>query len=97
MKLWLDDVRLPPNNDWTWVKTVKDAKALLELGMITEASLDHDLGCDIFGRNNQTGYDLCKWMAETDNWPTQSIRVHSMNPVGRMNMQAIIDRYFEGT
>lgn len=25
MNLWLDDVRLPPSNEWVWVKTAKDA------------------------------------------------------------------------
>lgn len=44
MKLWLDDVRPAPSDDWLWVKTVEEAKAALEVFEITEASLDHDLG-----------------------------------------------------
>lgn len=41
-----------------------------------------------------TGYDLCKWMAENDVWPQYKPTVHSANPVGRVNMQSIIDRYW---
>lgn len=41
-----------------------------------------------------TGYDFVKWMAETDRWPTRKPVIHSQNPVGRANMQAVIDRYW---
>lgn len=43
MKLWLDDVRPAPEG-WVWVKTVDEAKKLLESGQVQQASLDHDLG-----------------------------------------------------
>ncbi len=43
MKLWLDDIRPAPEG-WTWVYTVQAAAAKLEQGIVTEASLDHDLG-----------------------------------------------------
>ncbi len=41
-----------------------------------------------------TGYDLVKWMAKHDMWPTYKPTVHSANPVGRVNMQAVIDQYW---
>lgn len=41
-----------------------------------------------------TGYDLVKWMAQHDMWPTNKPTVHSANPAGRVNMQATIDRYW---
>ncbi|MBK9497062.1 MAG: hypothetical protein IPO08_21625 [Xanthomonadales bacterium] len=47
MNLWLDDVREPWRHGalgWEWAKTVADAKALLEAGLVDQASLDHDLG-----------------------------------------------------
>lgn len=43
---------------------------------------------------NKTGYDLVKWMAEHNHWPKNKPTVHSMNPTGRANMLATIDRYF---
>lgn len=39
-----------------------------------------------------TGYDLVKWMAKHDMWSTYKPTVHSANPVGRVNMQAVIDQ-----
>ena len=41
-----------------------------------------------------TGYDLVKWMAQHDMWSTYKPMVHSANPVGRVNMQAVIDRHW---
>lgn len=41
-----------------------------------------------------TGYDLVKWMAQHDMWPVNKPMVHSANPVGRVNMQAVIDRHW---
>lgn len=41
--LWLDDIRPAPDG-WTWVKTVDEAKKLLETGTVRAMSLDHDLG-----------------------------------------------------
>lgn len=43
MKLWLDDVRRAPEG-WEWAKTVADAKRFLEIDIVDECSLDHDLG-----------------------------------------------------
>lgn len=48
MKLWVDDVREPPSQDWFWAKTAEAAKAALSY-KVTEVSLDYDLGsplCD---------------------------------------------------
>lgn len=48
--------------------------------------LDHDLGT---GKN---GYDLCKWIVE-ENYPIIAFHIHSMNPVGRHNMHALLTHY----
>jgi hypothetical protein len=56
MKLWLDDVREPPNRDeWEWVQTPWMALSfILYVGEGCETwSLDHDLGKGI-----PTGYEL---------------------------------------
>jgi len=90
MKLWLDDMRPPPPG-WEWAKTVEDAQKALESGEVEWASLDHDLGF-----NQPTGYDLVKWMMEKNIWPRRMPVVHSMNPVGRENMETSIQRYFPG-
>lgn len=43
-RLWLDDLRPPPDATWTWARTVERAKELLTLYRFDECSLDHDMG-----------------------------------------------------
>lgn len=105
IRLYLDDVRNPPDDGgepWTVVRTLDEAKDLLEAG-VYEASLDHDLGqCDDcrsdLGPDHcphiGTGYDLVKWMAETECWPMTKPRVHSANPVGAAVMRQMIERHW---
>lgn len=56
MKLWLDDVRQPPDETWEWARTNEAAMAFLRTGTVTECSLDHDLGLNELG------------IEETDDW-----------------------------
>lgn len=106
MKLFLDDIRMPPDDTWVCARDIGVAKTLLEAGDVAFASLDHDLGaCDACQQPDWhgvmphcshvgTGYDLCLWMAEHNIWPMQKPVVHSMNPVGRDRMRGVIDRYW---
>ena len=67
MKLWLDDIRPAPEG-WTHARTVAEAKALLETGEVTHASLDHDLGaCS----NCMNGRSVEDWLraSEGDSMP----------------------------
>jgi hypothetical protein len=70
MKLWLDDLRTPPDETWAWVTTVDEAKELLATGSVEEASLDNDLG-----DGEPEGGKLVLWMAEQDVCPTKAIAV----------------------
>lgn len=106
MILWLDDVRKPPNNtEYAWYRTVNEAKEAIVLretmnGIAWQYSdgltetiapfelldLDHDSGD--FACDGGDYIRLLDWLEETGrNYP---IRIHSMNPVGRNNMRAII-------
>jgi hypothetical protein len=101
MKLWLDDIREPWRFGcvgWEWAKTVEEAIALLETGLVTEADLDHDLSekatlGDWSGE--LTGYTVVCWMEEHDCWPIDGVKVHSQNPVGRERMQRVINRHYK--
>ncbi|MDE7345429.1 MAG: hypothetical protein K2N48_01665 [Muribaculaceae bacterium] len=92
MKLWIDDLRPAPFG-WVWLKTVNEAivrlKTAKNCGMTIEViSLDHDAG-DYF----PLGGDYIKvldWL-EQESWSIP-INLHSMNPVGVMNMRAIIQK-----
>lgn len=90
MKLWLDDVYGPPGEDWTWVRTVRDAQEALLSGNVEYASLDHDL---MDQPADQQGIALCEWMAERDIWPLEELAVHSRNQREALKMTEIIDRH----
>ena len=97
MKLWIDDVRPAPEG-YCWIKSVDGAKEIIIKldnpinrkwwGEVEIIDIDHDAG-EYF----QYGGDYIKlldWLEETGrNYP---IRIHSMNVVGRMNMEAICRR-----
>ena len=89
-KIWVDDIRYPPNTDWIWVKSVNQAKILIEILENTDSemliSLDHDAGD--YGPPDYI--KILDWLEETGrNYP---IHIHSMNIVGVANMRAIIER-----
>jgi hypothetical protein len=106
MKLFLDDVRDPPDATWTIARTADEAIALLRTGHVEHASLDHDLGhcaacegCRGFQRDpcpcacHRSGTFLVNWMATENVWPSKSCMVHSKNPVGAERMRGTIERY----
>ena len=93
MKIWLDDLRSPPDASWTWVKSVAEAIGLMQSGQVEHASLDHDLGMDPTGVEVPAGRRLVYWMAETNCWPSKSISIHSANIVGVEYMVGMIKRY----
>ena len=102
MKLWHDDVRPPPDG-WIWARTNAAAKALLEMAVVSECSLDHDLGFhDVLRpddpgsvtevaspgeRTDETGLDLVNWMVGTGRVPAK-VTIHSWNPDGATAMAA---------
>lgn len=95
MKLYLDDLRPVPAG-WTLAKTAPEAIRLLESRLVTDLSLDHDLGCchqceaDIPGMTecacNGNGYQVACWVEERavldPTFPIPTILVHSANPAG---------------
>jgi hypothetical protein len=101
MKIWVDDIRTPPDNTWYWCKTSQDAiqeliiskmmsngklGGICSMGWITEMSLDHDLGGD------DTTRPIVLWCCENDFWPVE-VRIHTANPVGRDWLEGMIERY----
>lgn len=102
MGMWLDDLRSPPDDSWTWIKESAVAMGLVALahsnGMpLSEISFDHDLGGD------DTAMPVAKMIEEgayRGELPRIKWAIHSANPVGRMNLRAALesaDRYWERT
>lgn len=99
MKLWIDDVRPAPKG-YLWVRSVDDAiKAIsiysdkLDFDMnptdeIELIDVDHDAGD--YAKYGGDYIRLLDWLEETGR--SYPIRIHSMNPVGRANMERIIQR-----
>lgn len=92
MKLWVDDVRRPPSEDYYWLHTTIEAKRMIEAftGEIEELNLDHDAGdYEIFGG------DYIKILEYIEAYYPENNIVfvfHTMNPVGRDNMKAICEK-----
>lgn len=99
MNLYLDDVRKCPPG-FMLARNYDEAIKLLETGRVQFASLDHDL-CDedilkTEGFKEKTGYDVVLWMKAHNVWPPDGVVVHSMNPVGRARMEAVIEQAYGG-
>jgi hypothetical protein len=97
-KLWVDDIRNPPDDTYDVVRTYNDAILALMATEYTDIYLDHDLACFSKGRE-MTGYDVVLWIVDQhinnpDNF-TAPVRYHMLtaNPVGRKNMTELINRY----
>lgn len=91
MKLWLDDLRPAPTG-YILVKSVNEAKKLImnNINDIEVVDCDHDLGEYSFDGGD--GIKLIDWLIETKNFV--NIKLHTANPVGRMNMERVIRRYW---
>lgn len=89
VKLYLDDVRPCPEG-WTLVQWPEEAVPYLEQEIVSDLSLDHDLGDDLRG----TGYTLITWLEEAvltrGLKAPDRIVIHSANPVGRSRMESAI-------
>jgi hypothetical protein len=95
MKIWLDDSRIAPKG-FHWVHSVNEAKKLIQLCEKTNKpieilDLDHDLG--EYAKDGGDGIKLIDWLAETKRF--YLIKLHTMNPIGRENMQREINRYWK--
>jgi hypothetical protein len=94
VSIWLDDVREAPQG-YIWCKSVNAAIRRIEdcerAGLfIARIDCDHDLGD--YARDGGDGIRLIDWLAARQSY--YPVFLHTMNPVGRQNMQREIDRYW---
>lgn len=85
------------DQEWKIARTCAEAyKIIRENGSPKYISFDHDLG-----QNQATGYDFAKdlvnedqeetgWFKFTENF---DFYVHSMNPIGKKNIESILNNY----
>lgn len=95
MKLFLDDVRDPPDDTWVVARSYDEAVEVIQLhglSNIEMVSFDHDLGSE------KTGMDVAHFLINLD-LDTGALldqftfKVHSANPVGHENIEALLERY----
>ena len=91
MKIWLDDLR-PAPKEYIWCRSVNEAIRFIkstdcEIELI---DCDHDLGD--YAKDGGDGIKLLDWLAEQRLF--YEINLHTMNPVGRANMERMIRRYW---
>jgi translation initiation factor 2 alpha subunit (eIF-2alpha) len=89
MKLFVDDVRKPPDKTWIVATTAQKAIQILSTNKVQVLSLDHDLG-----DSDETGYTIICWIEEQVTNPgfhiPKTILVHSANPVGSQKIKQAI-------
>ena len=95
MKLWLDDTRPAPKEFTHTAKSVNEAINIIEKCenkniTIELIDCDHDLGD--YAYDGGDGIKLLDYLVEKNT--LYPIKLHTMNPVGRQNMQRMIDRYW---
>jgi hypothetical protein len=89
-KIWLDDVRPAPKgyfHAWNYDSAICLIEYFSRFGNGIELiSFDHDLG------ERKSGYDVAKYIVEND-IKINRYKVHSANPVGRFNIEQLLDHY----
>ena len=108
--IWLDDERNPDEPQWqawqvrwspighigvdvVWLKSFKEFKLYLLSNPWPDAiCFDHDLGLE------ESGYDCAKYLVNLcieKDIDIPAFAIHSMNPVGKNNIEAVLINYHE--
>lgn len=95
MKIWVDDIRPVPEG-YVGTKSVNETIQLIieaeNKGQIIELlDLDHDLGN--YAADGGDAIKILDFLAERETY--YPIRIHTANPVGRANMERMIQRYWK--
>lgn len=102
MKMYLDDLRTPIEEFDFVVRSYDEAISIIKkYGVPNFISFDHDLGVNNDGSLLKTGYDLAKWLVNSDldnknKLPSDfKFKVHSQNPVGKQNIISLLEGYLK--
>ena len=95
MQIWLDDIRPAPigfEHTLSVNATIKLIIQCLDNNIPIELiDIDHDLGD--YAEHGGDGYKLILWLIENNIYPP--INCHSMNPVGKKNIESLVRRYWK--
>lgn len=98
MNLWVDDIRTPPFDSYMWARSVNEAITAIKSyernftdGDTIFISLDHDAGD--FVKDGGDYIHILNWLEREKIVDTgYFFHLHTMNVVGRINMEAICRR-----
>jgi hypothetical protein len=91
MRLFIDDERIPPSDDYVVVRSSQEAiEHIKTYGWPTFISFDHDLGGD-----DTTMVFLKRLMNEIWDGKTNppDYQIHSANPIGKLNIQSFMESW----
>lgn len=92
IKLWIDDLRSPPDSGWVWAKSSKTAIQTVVWYAPELVSFDHDLGGDDTAM--KVVDELEAISNESGTIRQFNYQIHSANPVGKANLHRALDRWF---
>lgn len=96
VKLFIDDVRFAPSEDWTTAKSSKEAiEFIKENGIPDIISFDHDLGGD--DTSVKIVNEMIEMILDNDDYSfSENFRffVHSDNPVGSENIKNTLTNFY---
>lgn len=88
VKLWIDDVRPPPDDSWVWSKSSEHALAVFRVSEVSHVAFDFDLGeTDTAERVAVLLEDMARTSPSFPSWS-----IHSANPVGAARLKMILER-----
>jgi len=95
MKIWVDDLRPVPNG-YIGTKSVDETIEIIQKvenqGIEIELlDLDHDLGD--YANDGGDAIKILDFLVERESF--YPIKIHTANPVGRANMERMIQRYWK--
>lgn len=101
MKLWIDDIRIPPDNSWHICRSVGGAVRALDMYylQVTEINLDHDISHQvILGKMSrpyacdETFESVARYIAILKKVSPQwnpTVNIQTSNPIGADTMMKI--------
>lgn len=105
MKIFVDDIRQPPDKTWTLCRTIGEAVRLIVnfSSAITDISLDHDISYDVRIEGvyrpfpSPETYQPLAYVIGLVYYGEErvqpNITIHSANPTGSIEMQMIMESY----
>lgn len=104
MKLFIDDIRIPSdvglvNSEYCIARNWWQAVNIIMFAKPQEIHFDHDLGEE---SDIRTGYGVAKFLIEEDMFEKDDFitkdfvfRCHSANPVGKKNIEELLNGYIQ--